>query len=135
MFVYDLDTAAKANTVSTGNGERTYSSTPLPGFSSLIIPPGSKSTKEIISNTKNGIWIHSVLGAGQSNMLAGDFSLNAHLAYRIVNGEIIGRIKDTMISGNIYETFNNITAISSDVNDGSHHHFPAMAFAGITVTG
>ncbi|MBL8029425.1 MAG: TldD/PmbA family protein [Fibrobacteres bacterium] len=135
QFVYDMETASKAGTVSTGNGERSYASLPSPGFSNLLIPPGSIPTRKILRDIKNGIWIHSVLGAGQSNMLAGDFSLNAHLAYRIENGEITGRIKDTMISGNIYETFNRITAISSDVNDSSHHHFPAMAFAGITVTG
>ena len=135
MFVYDLETAGITGSKPTGNGERGYSSLPAPGFSNLIIPTGPKPVKEILKGVKNGLWIHSVLGSGQSNMLAGDFSLNAHLAYKIENGEITGRVKDTMISGNVYDIFNKITEISSEQDDTGSRFFPSIAFEGIKVNG
>jgi PmbA protein len=135
MFIYDLETAGITGSKPTGNGERGFSSLPSPGYSNLVIPTGPKPTREIIRETKNGLWIHSVLGSGQSNMLAGDFSLNAHLAYRIENGEITGRVKDTMISGNVYDIFKKIKDISSDQDDTGSKFFPAIAFEGIKVNG
>ncbi len=134
-FIHNLDTAAKSNASPTGNGERSTTSMPVPGYSNLVIEKGMLPTVDIIKSIKNGLWIHSVLGAGQSNMLAGDFSLNGHLAYKIENGEITGRVKNTMISGNVYDAFNQITAISSDINDSSNNHFPAIAFSGLSVSG
>jgi len=47
-------------------------------------------------------------------MLGGDFSGNVLLGFKIEKGEIVGRIKDTMISGNVYQLLKNISAIGSD---------------------
>ncbi|MFH0921356.1 MAG: TldD/PmbA family protein [Fibrobacterota bacterium] len=135
-FIYDLQTAGLSNALPTGNGFRGTGSLPAPGYCNLVIPCGSKSTEQIVRETKDGLWIHSVLGSGQSNMLAGDFSLNAHLAFKIENGGITGRVKDTMISGNVYDLFRKITEISSDTDDSSGSTiYPAMAFEGVSVTG
>jgi len=134
-FIYDLSTAGLSGNHSTGNGARSYASLPSPGFSNLVIAGGNQPLRKIISETRNGLWIHSVLGAGQSNMLAGDFSLNTHLAFRIENGTILGRVKDTMVSGNIYDIFNRITEISMEQDDSSSFISPSIAFENINVTG
>ena len=68
-------------------------------------------------------------------MLAGDFSLNASLAYKIENGEITGRVKDTMISGNVYDIFKKITEISAEQDDTGSRFFPSIAFEGVKVNG
>jgi len=47
-------------------------------------------------------------------MLGGDFSGNVLLGFKIEKGEIVGRVKDTMISGNVYQLLKDITAIGSD---------------------
>ncbi|OGJ89366.1 MAG: hypothetical protein A2487_20360 [Candidatus Raymondbacteria bacterium RifOxyC12_full_50_8] len=135
MYFYDLQTAGLVKAQPTANGSRGATSLPSPGCGNLVIPPGTKNTEQIIRETKNGLWVHSVLGSGQSNMLAGDFSLNTHLAYRIENGEITGRVKDTMMSGNVYDVFNKIGEISSTVDDSGSSIFPAISFQGITVNG
>ncbi|WP_413160937.1 metallopeptidase TldD-related protein [Capilliphycus salinus ALCB114379] len=44
-------------------------------------------------------------GAGQSNQLAGEFSVNLDLGYKVEKGEIVGRLKNTMVAGNIFEAF------------------------------
>ncbi|HLE02013.1 MAG TPA: metallopeptidase TldD-related protein [Dehalococcoidia bacterium] len=42
------------------------------------------------------------MGAEQGNVLGGDFSGNVLLGYKIEGGEVVGRVKDTMVSGNMY---------------------------------
>ncbi|OGS34566.1 MAG: hypothetical protein A2293_00435 [Elusimicrobia bacterium RIFOXYB2_FULL_49_7] len=68
-------------------------------------------------------------------MLAGDFSLNAHLAYRIENGQITGRVKDTMLSGNVYDLFNKLGEMGAEVDDTGTHLFPPISFLGVQVSG
>ncbi len=57
-----------------------------------------------------------MLGFGQTNMTNGDFSANLLLGFLVENGEIVGRVKDAMISGNIFELLKGDIQISSDVN-------------------
>ena len=104
-FVFDLDTAAKAGKPPTGNAVRDYTSTPTPGFNNMVIEAGNTSIDDMIKDTKRGILIYGVIGGGQSNVLAGDFSVNVGLGFLIDNGEIVGRVKDTMVAGNFYELF------------------------------
>ena len=59
----------------------------------------------------------NVLGAGQGNELSGDFSANISLGYKIENGEIVGRIKDTMISGNCFKALEKIDHLSKDTKN------------------
>ncbi|MCD6081388.1 TldD/PmbA family protein, partial [candidate division WOR-3 bacterium] len=79
--------------------------TPTPGFNNMVIEAGNTSIDDMIKDTKRGILIYGVIGGGQSNVLAGDFSVNVGLGFLIDNGEIVGRVKDTMVAGNFYELF------------------------------
>jgi len=54
------------------------------------------------------------MGAEQGNILNGDFSGNVLLGYKVENGNITGRVKDTMVYGNVYELLKNIVAIGND---------------------
>jgi PmbA protein len=134
-FIFDLQTAGLMKTRSTGNGLRGYSSAPSPGFSNFVVSAGERPMAEIQKSMKNGLVIYSVLGGGQSNMLAGDFSLNLHLAYKVRNGEITGRVKDSMVSGNIYRVFNQVAEISSDTRSEGSSVMPAVLFDGMSITG
>lgn len=113
-FLYDLRTAALAKTMSTGNGERGGGSAPSPSPSALIIDSGEHSFLDMVKNTKEGLIVEYLMGAEQGNVLGGDFSGNVLLGYKIENGEITGRVKDTMVSGNVFDMLKNIYAIGSD---------------------
>lgn len=114
-FIFDLDTAADMNKSSTGNGKRgSFSSMPSPAFHNFYLKEGDKSIDSIIKEQKQAIFFIFPIGGGQSNLLMGDYSLNVGLGYLIENGEIVGRIKDTMISGNIYEDFQKVVEISKE---------------------
>ena len=112
-FLYDLQTAAKAKTESTGNGHR-HGGLPTPSPHALVISPGKISFNDMVQNIDEGIIVEQLLGAGQGNTLGGDFSGNVLLGFKIENGEIVGRVKDTMVSGNIYQLLENITVMGSD---------------------
>jgi PmbA protein len=113
-FLYDLQTAALAGKKSTGNGSRNRGSLPGPAPSALVITPGKTTFDEMVRDTKEGLVVEQLMGAEQGNILAGDFSGNVLLGYKIENGKITGRVKDTMVSGNVYKILEGITAIGSE---------------------
>ncbi|MFC2017289.1 TldD/PmbA family protein [Chloroflexota bacterium] len=113
-FLYDLQTAALAHTRSTGNGSRNHGGLPAPAPSAFIIAPGDTTFDEMVNDIKEGLVIEQLMGAEQGNILGGDFSGNVLLGYKVEGGKIVGRVKDTMVSGNIYQLLGQIAAIGSD---------------------
>ena len=112
-FFYDLQTAALANTRSTGNGGR-HGGLPTPSTSSLSIGKGNVPYNDMVKDIKEGLVIYMLMGAEQGNILNGDFSGNVLLGYQVENGEITGRVKNTMVSGNIYQILNRLEAIGDE---------------------
>ncbi len=134
-FLYDLQTAALASTRSTGNGSRSRGGLPAPAPSAFIIAPGGTTSDEMVQDMKEGLVIEQLMGAGQGNILGGDFSGNVLLGYKVESGKIVGRVKDTMVSGNIYQVLKEITAIGSEARwvggflQTPHLYCPALSVA------
>ena len=63
---------------------------------------------------REGLVVEQLMGAAQGNILGGDFSGNVLLGYKIENGKIVGRVKDTMVSGNVYQVLKDIVAIGNE---------------------
>ena len=112
-FFYDLQTAALANTLSTGNGSR-HGGLPTPSPSSLVIDKGDTSFWDMIKDIQEGLVVEFSMGAEQGNILNGDFSGNVLLGYKVENGEIAGRVKDSMVSGNVYQALRQIEATGQE---------------------
>ncbi len=113
-FIYDLQTAGQANTRSTGNGSRAGSGLPTPSPSAFTIDAGDTSFDDMLADIREGLVIEYVMGASQGNILGGDFSGNVLLGYMVKNGKIVGRVKNTMVSGNIYQILKEIAAVGND---------------------
>ena len=64
----------------------------------------------MVKSVKEGIVVEELMGAGQGNVMGGDFSGNVLLGYKIENGEIVGRVKDTIVSGNVHDALRGILA-------------------------
>jgi PmbA protein len=111
-FLYDLQTAALAGTKSTGSASR-GGGLPIPSPSTLVIEPGQSTFDEMVSDIKEGLVIEQLMGAEQGNILGGDFSGNVLLGYKVESGKIVGRVKNTMVSGNVYQLLKEINAIGS----------------------
>jgi PmbA protein len=134
-FLYDLQTAGQAGTQSTGNGERALGSLPGPGSAVLLIGEGEAATDELLRQVRNGLVLERLLGAGQSNILGGDFNANVLLGYKLEDGEIVGRVKNTMVSGNAYRALNELIAVGSEGRWlGGSLYTPPIACADIGVT-
>jgi PmbA protein len=99
---------------STGSGARGLTTLPTPSPSTIVVEDGDTSFEEMLADMKDGLIVEQLLGASQGNILGGDFSGNILLGYAVKNGEIVGRVKDTMVSGNIYEALKEVAAVGKD---------------------
>ncbi len=132
-FLYDLQTAALAKTKSTGSGQRSRG-LPTPSPSSFVIAPGKTTFDEMVNDIKEGLVVDQLMGAEQGNILGGDFSGNVLLGYKIENGKIVGRVKNTMVSGNVYQLLKQIAAIGSEARwVGSFLNTPPLYFPSVSV--
>ena len=113
-FLYDLKTAAQAGAEPTGNGLRELFSPPDISPSNLVIAAGESSLDEMIADIDEGLLVEDLLGLGQGNIQSGAFSNPVALAFKIEKGEIVGRVKDVSIAGNIYELLKDVAAISKE---------------------
>jgi PmbA protein len=112
-FLYDLQTAALAGTKSTGSGSRSLASLPSPSLSAIVIEEGDTSFEDMLADIKDGLVVEELMGASMGNVLGGDFSGNVLLGYRVNNGKLVGRVKDTMVTGNIYEALKEVKAVGN----------------------
>jgi PmbA protein len=114
-FLYDLDSAGLAGAAPTGNG----------GCSPhwLCVAPGTEPSDALLASIEDGIYVKSLIGFGQGNIMNGDFSCNLGLGYRIRNGAVAGRVKNVMIAGNIFDLFRENVRVSADTDyDGRLPH-------------
>jgi PmbA protein len=113
-FLYDLQTAGQAGAESTGSASRALGSLPSPSVSALVIGEGEAEIEALLSYMREGLVVEQVMGASQGNILGGEFSGNVLLGYKVEKGRIVGRVKDTMLSGNVYEVLKEGIAIGRD---------------------
>jgi PmbA protein len=132
-FLFDLATAAACRTESTGSAGRDYTSQPQPRTSNVELVPGDARFEDVLAGINEGLLVYDCIGGGQSNVLAGDVALNVSSGFRIENGKIAGRVKDTMIAGNVYEMFKSVAAVGNAVRDLGSYYVPFLMFAGLKV--
>ena len=111
-FVTDLKYAEKLDIEPTGNASRGYAGLPSPGFSNIVVKPGSLGIEECMKNSDKCILVEQFIGFGQSNTLTGQFTANLDLAFLVENGEVTGRLKDCMLSDNVFELLKGDIALS-----------------------
>jgi len=134
-FLYDLQTAALAGTQSTGNGQRAGGGFPRPAISSIILGGGDVSFQAMVEDMKEGLIVEQLMGADQGNLLAGDFGGNVLLGYKVENGEIAGRVKDTMIAGNVYQVLKELLGIGQEARwVGGILQTPPLYCSNVSVT-
>ncbi len=132
QFYCDRTVAQELKTQPTGNGFRSdLGSYPHPSLVNMIVQPGKSSFPELTSQLNNGIIIDQFLGGGAD--ISGDFSLNVELGYRVSNGEIIGRIKDTAVSGNIYQIIKRAITLGNDSLWNGSCKTPSLLVTGFSV--
>jgi PmbA protein len=133
-FYCDRSTGRLLRTGTTGNGFRpSMGSYPTPGLVNLLIEPGKGSLPDLIRQLDEGLVVDQLLGGGAE--LSGDFSVNVELGYRVQKGQITGRVKDTMIAGNVYTVLKQLVALGEDADWNGPCYTPSLIVEGISTTG
>jgi PmbA protein len=133
-FYCDRATGRLLGTESTGNGFRPgLGGYPTPGLVNLLVKPGKHPLADLIQLLDTGLIVDRMLGGGAG--LSGEFSINVDLGYRIDKGQIVGRVKDTMVSANVYNALNQVVALGSDAEWNGACYTPSMILEGLSVTG
>ena len=145
-FVYDLETAARAKTESTGNGRRGIFGKPHIGYTNILFrgtnglsvasPPPSAPFAlggDLIAGIEDGLIVDDLIGVGQGNVISGAFSHPVGLAYRVQRGEVTGRVKDAAVAGNAYELLKHIGGFGSDGRWLGARYSPSLLLEGVSV--
>lgn len=134
LFYADRTTGKFLGSGTTGNGFRSgLGSYPTPGLFNLLVKPGTKSLEELISSIDHGLIVDQMLGGGAG--ISGEFSINVDLGYRIKNGQIVGRVKDTMVAGSVYTALKNLVELGGDGEWNGSCFTPSAIVEGLSCTG
>lgn len=120
-----LYSANRRGATPTGNGG---------GLHAPVMKAGPTSREKLINQSRGPLLIPSRF-SGNIDPLSGDFSgvAKGSLLYR--DGELVGPVKEIMISGNIFELLQTELLISSELeDDGGYYRLPHILIDGISVT-
>jgi PmbA protein len=132
-FYCDRTTGRNLGVKTTGNGFRpTLSSYPIPGLYNFLIQPGTTPLQALIAQIDDGLIIDQILGSASG--ISGDFSINIDLGYRVKNGEVTGRIKDTMVAGNVYTVLKQVVGLGNDADWNGSCYTPSLIVEGLSIT-
>lgn len=110
--LHNRETAAKMGERPTGNGRAiSYRYPPIVRMTNTFMEPGDGKFSEMLRETEDGIYACGWLG-GQTNMEM--FTFSAEEAYRIRGGKLAEKIRDVVLTGNVFTTLKSIDCIADD---------------------
>ena len=111
--LHSRETAALMNEQPSGNARALgYSHQPIVRMSNTFIEPRDVPFARMLEETQDGIYAKGFLG-GQTDMEM--FSFSAEEAYRIRNGKLCEKLRDVILSGNVFQTLQHIDRIGDDL--------------------
>jgi len=111
--LHNRETAAKMGESPTGNARAiSYTHPPIVRMTNTFMEGGEWTFEQMLEDTQDGIYAIGMLG-GQTNMEM--FTFSAEEAYRIRNGKICEKLRDVVLTGNVFHTLKNIDAVGNDV--------------------
>lgn len=111
--LHSKETAEKMNETPTGNARCiSYHYEPIVRMSNTYMDNGVDNFDEVLDETNDGIYAVGALG-GMTNTEM--FTFSAEEAYLIKKGKIKERIRDVVLSGNVFHTLLNIDRVCDDL--------------------
>lgn len=131
QFLHNLESAEELNATPTGNafkGRGEYKRQPYLNFTNLLFTPGDTSYEEMISGIELGIVIDDIMGLMMGNLTQGMINSDIDMAYKVVNGKIVGRVKNGAIGTNVYKLFkDHLVALEDQVTPIAVDGFTSFA--------
>ncbi|MGB7431191.1 MAG: metalloprotease TldD [Ahrensia sp.] len=114
-FMQDRQNARLMGVHATGNGRRqSYAHVPMPRMTNTYMLSGDKTSEEIISSVKKGLYAVS-FGGGQVDITSGKFVFGCTEAYMIEDGKITYPVKGAMLIGNGPDAMHRISMVGNDL--------------------
>ena len=88
------------------------------------------SLKDILGLCGNGIYVTGFNG-GNCNPVTGDFSFGIE-GFAFSKGKVTHPVREMLITGNIVELWNSLTAAGTDTRDSSRWQIPTLAFENVS---
>jgi TldD protein len=111
--LHNRETAAKMKEPVTGNARAmAWSFPPIVRMTNTYVEPGDGSLEDLVRDIDHGLYACDMLG-GQTQMEM--FTFSAAYGYMIRRGEIAELVRDVVLTGNVFETLQNIDLIAGDL--------------------
>ncbi len=92
-----------------------YRYAPIIRMGCIYIEPGKDTFESLLVKLGDGLYLINPMGGQTSGE---NFTFAAQYGYEVKNGKIADMIRDINISGNLYQTLNNISALANDLTLG-----------------
>lgn len=111
--LHNRETAGRMGEKPTGNARAiSYRHPPIVRMTNTIMEPGEWTLEEMLEDTEDGIYAKGMLG-GQTNMEM--FTFSAEEAFRIRDGKIAEKLREVVLTGNVFKTLADIDAVGQDM--------------------
>ncbi len=108
-FLHSRETAVDMRSEPTGNARlQDYTCEPIVRMRVTIIEPGEHKFEQMLSSVDNGLLLKASRG-GQTQL--DNFTFSASEAFIIKGGKVRQRVRDAMLTGNVFETLRKIEMI------------------------
>ena len=135
LFLYNIYTANRDGTVSTGNGIRGgFKGIPGVGVTNLYIVPGKESPESLLASIDSGLYVTEVMGMHTANPISGDFSVGV-TGFWIEKGEKAYPVREITIAGNILDVLRNVDAVGNDLRFSGRIGSPSLLVKELSIAG
>jgi TldD protein len=111
--LHSRETAAKMGERATGNARAiNYLFSPIVRMSNTFIEPGSASFEDMLGDIEEGVYVKDCYGGTTSLEM---FTFSAGEAYMIRRGKLAELLRPVVLTGNVFNTLQNIDAIGHDL--------------------
>ena len=134
-LLYNLKSAEKDHTDSTGNGFKQSFRSPVDtACTNFYIEPSGLTPDQMISGLPYGINITELSGTHAGvDSISGDFSLSAS-GLLIENGRVTRPVEQIVAAGNFYDLLHNITSVGNDLRFGMSESAGCVGMPSIMVS-
>lgn len=132
-YLVDSYSGRKLGRASTGSASRGGTGGVGPSTTNFIFKPGQTPAKDVVKNTKRGLYITEMMGFG-FNAVTGDFSRGAG-GFWIENGELAYPVSEITISLNLNDLLQRIDMVGDDLDLRTSVAAPTFRVSAMTVAG
>ena len=136
-FMYNLDTGSKLNKESSGNGfkEDGIKGNVLVGPTNLYLEEGEDDLDTLFKKVENGVYITGFQGTHAGiNPISGDFNLQSQ-GFLIENGVRTKPVTLIIVSGNFFDSLNDICEFGNDLEFRFGIGSPSLYFNSLNISG